>query len=46
MLQTVTLSFVYAAALVLRFDDNKPVSQRRELAEIFESVGGRLPVPS
>ena len=29
------------AALVLRFDDNKPVSQWREVAEIFEAAGGR-----
>lgn len=29
------------AALVLRFDDNKPVSQWREIAEIFETTGGR-----
>jgi hypothetical protein len=28
-------------AYVMRFDDNKPVSQWREVAEIFESVGGR-----
>jgi len=28
-------------ALVLRFDDNKPVSQWRELAEIFEAANGR-----
>ena len=29
------------AALVLRFDDNKPAAQWREVAEIFEAVGGR-----
>jgi len=29
-----------AGALVLRFDDNKPVSQWQELSEIFEAVGG------
>ena len=29
------------AAIVLRFDDNKPVSQWLEVAEIFEAVGGR-----
>lgn len=29
------------AALVLRFDDNKPAAQWREIAEIFEAVGGR-----
>ena len=30
-----------APSLVLRFDDNKSVSQWREVAEIFEAVGGR-----
>lgn len=29
------------AAIVLRFDDNKPVSQWLEVAEIFEVAGGR-----
>ena len=28
-------------ALVLRFDDNKPPVQWREIAEIFEGIGGR-----
>ena len=32
---------VPCAAIVLRFDDNKPVSQWCEVAEIFEAVGGR-----
>lgn len=30
-----------APSLVLRFDDNKSVSQWREVAGIFEAVGGR-----
>ena len=28
-------------SFVMRFDDNKPVSQWREVAEIFETIGGR-----
>ena len=28
-------------ALVLRFDDNKPPAQWREIAEIFEAANGR-----
>ena len=28
-------------AFVMRFDDNKPVSQWQEVAEVFEAIGGR-----